>query len=198
MNNLQMFKFNAENVMDFDALAKRYATMLMSLLGCESNVVCYFNGTIDPTLAKTKQTCDFLKTFTTQADCCSKQGPFCNTTSACGCSLYSLGGSCCKTCFVQRYTGTLAQRTYNQENLGMCAHLMFNQTAYFSSRGPTVDGRIKPDVLAPGYSLLSARSVDSVVNPTRKCQVFNDEPVKWSDHLASMGGLIFCSICYTI
>eukprot|EP00588_Corethron_pennatum_P022092 CAMPEP_0194313632 /NCGR_PEP_ID=MMETSP0171-20130528/10485_1 /TAXON_ID=218684 /ORGANISM="Corethron pennatum, Strain L29A3" /LENGTH=880 /DNA_ID=CAMNT_0039068663 /DNA_START=260 /DNA_END=2901 /DNA_ORIENTATION=- len=28
--------------------------------------------------------------------------------------------------------------------------------AYFSSRGPTVDGRIKPDILAPGYWVFSA------------------------------------------
>lgn len=30
--------------------------------------------------------------------------------------------------------------------------------AYFSSRGPTADGRIKPDVVAPGFNLLSAGS----------------------------------------
>jgi hypothetical protein len=30
------------------------------------------------------------------------------------------------------------------------------QVAYFSSQGPTADGRIKPDIVAPGYRLLSA------------------------------------------
>ncbi len=30
--------------------------------------------------------------------------------------------------------------------------------ASFSSRGPTSDGRIKPDILAPGYKLDSARA----------------------------------------
>jgi subtilisin family serine protease len=28
--------------------------------------------------------------------------------------------------------------------------------SYFSSKGPTVDGRVKPDIIAPGYSLFSA------------------------------------------
>jgi hypothetical protein len=30
--------------------------------------------------------------------------------------------------------------------------------AYFSSLGPTADGRLKPDLVAPGYAVLSARS----------------------------------------
>jgi len=34
--------------------------------------------------------------------------------------------------------------------------------AYFSSRGPTQDNRIKPDIVAPGFSILSAGAVSSV------------------------------------
>lgn len=34
----------------------------------------------------------------------------------------------------------------------------YRQVAYFSSRGPAADGRIKPDLLAPGTWVLSARS----------------------------------------
>ena len=30
--------------------------------------------------------------------------------------------------------------------------------AYFSSSGPTKDGRMKPDVIAPGHFILSARA----------------------------------------
>lgn len=33
-----------------------------------------------------------------------------------------------------------------------------NNVAYYSSEGPAYDGRIKPDIVAPGASLLSARS----------------------------------------
>ena len=33
--------------------------------------------------------------------------------------------------------------------------------SYFSSLGPTLDGRMKPDVLAPGFKILSALSGDS-------------------------------------
>ena len=36
-----------------------------------------------------------------------------------------------------------------------------NQVAVFSSRGPTSDGRIKPDVVAPGTSIFSTRSIFS-------------------------------------
>jgi hypothetical protein len=38
-----------------------------------------------------------------------------------------------------------------------------NDLAYFSSRGPAYDNRIKPDVVAPGYFISSA---NSVTNPT--------------------------------
>jgi hypothetical protein len=37
-----------------------------------------------------------------------------------------------------------------------------NEVANFSSRGPTVEGRIKPDVVAPGISVLSANSAYNV------------------------------------
>ncbi len=33
-----------------------------------------------------------------------------------------------------------------------------NEIAYFSSQGPLADGRIKPDVVAPGYHIFSASS----------------------------------------
>ncbi len=36
-----------------------------------------------------------------------------------------------------------------------------NDIAYFSSRGPAFDGRIKPDVVAPGFFIMSARSSPS-------------------------------------
>ncbi|MCW5849679.1 MAG: S8 family serine peptidase [Anaerolineae bacterium] len=38
--------------------------------------------------------------------------------------------------------------------------------AAFSSRGPTDDGRIKPDIVAPGTNILSTRSADPGFDPT--------------------------------
>ena len=35
--------------------------------------------------------------------------------------------------------------------------------AYFSSRGPTFDGRTKPEVLAPGYFIQSASSQEAII-----------------------------------
>eukprot|EP00595_Chromulina_sp_UTEXLB2642_P002940 CAMPEP_0196764748 /NCGR_PEP_ID=MMETSP1095-20130614/6785_1 /TAXON_ID=96789 ORGANISM="Chromulina nebulosa, Strain UTEXLB2642" /NCGR_SAMPLE_ID=MMETSP1095 /ASSEMBLY_ACC=CAM_ASM_000446 /LENGTH=555 /DNA_ID=CAMNT_0042121107 /DNA_START=844 /DNA_END=2511 /DNA_ORIENTATION=+ len=40
-------------------------------------------------------------------------------------------------------------------------YMSYNNLAYFSSRGPTKDGRMKPDVLAPGWFITSASSINS-------------------------------------
>lgn len=53
--------------------------------------------------------------------------------------------------------------------------------AAFSSRGPTADGRIKPDVVAPGTNNLSLRSLAEEVSPDESWGVFND-------HYVFMGG----------
>jgi hypothetical protein len=44
------------------------------------------------------------------------------------------------------------------EELTEANMLGFDYLAYFSSRGPTADGRTKPDILAPGYNIISAKS----------------------------------------
>ncbi|NVM55864.1 MAG: S8 family serine peptidase, partial [Candidatus Helarchaeota archaeon] len=36
-----------------------------------------------------------------------------------------------------------------------------DQIAWFSSRGPTKDGRVKPDVLLPGVNIIAARAKDT-------------------------------------
>lgn len=52
-----------------------------------------------------------------------------------------------------------------------------NGLAAFSSRGPTQDGRIKPDVVAPGTNILSTRSKHPAAQPM--WGVYNDEYL-WS------------------
>ena len=43
-----------------------------------------------------------------------------------------------------------------------------NHIAYFSAHGPSPDGRIKPDILAPGYSINSVAAVTEN-NPQATC-----------------------------
>ncbi|MBI4041428.1 MAG: S8 family serine peptidase [Deltaproteobacteria bacterium] len=52
-----------------------------------------------------------------------------------------------------------------------------SQVAAFSSRGPTQDGRLKPDVVAPGTNNLSLRSRVPEVNPEESWGVFNEDYV---------------------
>ena len=49
--------------------------------------------------------------------------------------------------------------------------------AAFSSRGPAADGRIKPDVVAPGTNNLSLRSLADEVDPSESWGIFNDNYV---------------------
>ncbi len=43
-----------------------------------------------------------------------------------------------------------------------------NTVAHFSSRGPTIDGLLKPDVLAPGVEIVSLRAPGSLLDRTNK------------------------------
>lgn len=43
-----------------------------------------------------------------------------------------------------------------------------NQAAWFSSRGPTIDGLTKPDLLAPGVDIISLRSPGSTLDKENK------------------------------
>jgi len=57
---------------------------------------------------------------------------------------------------------------------------MTNTVTFFSSIGPTSDGRIKPDVVAPGHNLVGARSSQK--------EESEDEIVQADDQLFSARG----------
>jgi subtilisin family serine protease len=46
--------------------------------------------------------------------------------------------------------------------------------AAFSSRGPTADGRLKPDVVAPGTNIVSARSKHPKADPAESWGIYDD------------------------
>ena len=54
----------------------------------------------------------------------------------------------------------LAVGATENENLAGSQGFNDNDLAYFSSRGPAYDGRIKPDLVAPGYTIKSANSAE--------------------------------------
>lgn len=53
----------------------------------------------------------------------------------------------------------------NALTVGALAHGASTSVASFSSRGPTLDGRRKPDIQAPGSGIISARGNDEDSNP---------------------------------
>ena len=70
------------------------------------------------------------------------------------CTVGEIGGTSKKIITVGAYT-----TKYTFENIKgktMTSSDSLNQIAYFSSRGPTVDGRTKPEITAPGEQLVSS------------------------------------------
>jgi serine protease AprX len=66
----------------------------------------------------------------------------------------------------------LASSMLSEDEKGMAA---------FSSRGPTADGRIKPEIVAPGTNIVSARSTHPKGDPAQSWGIYND-------HYLYMGG----------
>lgn len=71
--------------------------------------------------------------------------------------IFNLKGECCKhsSKFIRQYCCQFDY--YNYIKLNAKKHSM-NSLATFSSRGPTNDGRTKPQLVAPGDAIVSARS----------------------------------------
>eukprot|EP01132_Coremiostelium_polycephalum_P004300 gene4300-5380_t len=84
---------------------------------------------------------------------CLMNEKYCNyTTAQCCAEMNTVRGLslCCNT-WISNY---LNESIYKQGP----AELNPNNVASFSSRGPTLDGRVKPDVIAPGMMVVSSRS----------------------------------------
>jgi subtilisin family serine protease len=74
---------------------------------------------------------------------------------------------CCQKCALKNLKDENNQPMYNEQNL-----------AVFSSLGPSIDGRIKPDLVAPGYFTVSAKSHAS--DPASKCSRENVEDTRFN------------------
>lgn len=106
-----------------------------------------------------EQLCNSAKAFTA-ADCCRDNGK-CNgqiSSKCCGNQDYeqfpNIGFRCCPACI----DFEMAQQP---------EHFSPNNLALFTARGPAMDGRIKPDVVAVGDKILSTRSQGTL--PQRAC-----------------------------
>ncbi len=63
----------------------------------------------------------------------------------------------------------------------------------FSSRGPTSDGRIKPDVVCPGTYIRSASS-DGIIN-SNQCGAFVSSSTNFGGSVLSMSGTSVRNVC---
>ncbi|MCU0440836.1 MAG: S8 family peptidase [Bacteroidia bacterium] len=71
---------------------------------------------------------------------------------------YTLGEMSCASAAitVAAYASQIAFTNLGGNTVSYSGYAVTNQIVRFSSRGPTVDGRIKPDIAAPGMTLASA------------------------------------------
>ena len=61
---------------------------------------------------------------------------------------------------VGAYTSSTGWTAYNGSNISYTIVGLLNDIAYFSSRGPRIDGLIKPNITAPGTAIISIRDRD--------------------------------------
>jgi subtilisin family serine protease len=108
--------------------------------------------------------CRFFVTFA-KDECCEHPltciNRCCNWTSA-----YNMSLDCCPD---QTTCGNAGQCSVESGNLRSATNI-----AAFSSRGPTSDGRFKPDIVAPGEDILSAAT------PDQKMQILQGRGFKFT------------------
>ncbi|KAL0485823.1 ABC transporter-peptidase tagC, partial [Acrasis kona] len=96
--------------------------------------------------------CEEAKKFSTVEDCCNEQGACKGSTSAtcCGSQKFNaafpnIGYRCCPRCI-------------DMEMANQPTHFSSSNLALFTARGPTLDGRIKPDIVTVGDKIMSGLS----------------------------------------
>jgi subtilisin family serine protease len=74
---------------------------------------------------------------------------------------------------VGAYTSSTSWTAYNASNISYSIVGTLNDITYFSSRGPRIDGLIKPNITAPGTAIISIRDRDALFT-TNNFWVDND------------------------
>lgn len=128
------FKKDHYEIINYDQLAKDTYNLLDQRMGEYCKSIPEDSWT---------ENCKFLNEKTINSDTCCK---YAESNANCG---IEIRGSeflrCCKKCNIKYSEGL--SKTIHHSNV-----------SFFSSHGPTADGRIKPDFVVPGHELISARS----------------------------------------
>jgi len=66
---------------------------------------------------------------------------------------------------VGAYTSSVSWTAYDGSNINYSIVGLLNDIAYFSSRGPRIDGLLKPNITAPGSAMISIRDRDVLFTP---------------------------------
>ncbi|MEI7982025.1 MAG: S8 family serine peptidase [Bacteroidota bacterium] len=103
------------------------------------------------------------------------------------CTVGEIGGTSKKIITVGAYTTKAS--FVNMKGNTISSYDALNTLAYFSSRGPTVDGRTKPEITAPGEQLVSSvNSWDPAYNETNDKTVMRVEQGSSKWFFAAMQG----------
>ena len=103
--------------------------------------------------------CTYFNDLNNIVDACDESG-YCAkgtmsvSTGSCGCAIGGVGQLYCGRCVYP----SLAVKDIQPDSV-----------TSFSSRGPTMDGRIKPDIMAPGDQIISVRSYPTLDDVGTQC-----------------------------
>jgi len=180
MNVLENFLFAARYIADYDEKSLFYGNYFFNSHKC-ADVLKQDKSTCQTYSADMVEFCSFLKyNLTSEEACCSQDFSACKTdNTTCGCTTIMfnvpLSQYCCGKCAVKRFQSISSVFAYSHQNL-----------AYFSSQGPTVDGRVKPDLVNTGHAIQSAKAHNTLENPF-VCPLHTDESLL-NKQLMSMSG----------